>query len=259
MPRKPRIDIPGFYHIINKGVGGRVVFYKKEDFNKFEKLLCYCTESFDITLHSFCLMSNHYHLLLETKDDNLSKFMRQINMNYAIYFNKKYKRSGHLWQGRYKSWYVTDEAYFYSLILYIEHNPLKASIINDIGEYPYQSAYYILNNLELPVCLKNSWIVKNFTKNSEARSFLNSQIDKDALNELKNASMLIEAPQKDKKQNIEKLQKIFLNVKDKKERNKKILQAYKSGYSQHMIAKVLNLSQPTVNAIIKRGNTITIT
>jgi len=54
-------------------------------------------------------MKNHYHILLEITRENLSKFMRQLNMNYAIYFNKKYKRVGHLWQGRFKSWYVTDE------------------------------------------------------------------------------------------------------------------------------------------------------
>jgi len=72
-------------------------------------------------------MSKHYHLLIEIAQDeipqargqNLSKFMRQLNSDYAVYFNKKYKRSEHLWQGRFKSWYVTDEAYLYTLILYI--------------------------------------------------------------------------------------------------------------------------------------------
>ncbi len=259
MPRRPRVDIPGFYHIVNRGVEQRVVFYEKEDFKKFEGLLCGYAKSFDITLHSFSLMSNHYHLLLETKNEELSKFMRQINMNYAIYFNKKYKRSGHLWQGRYRSWYVTDEAYLYSLILYIEQNPLKAKIIDKVGEYPYQSAYYILNDLELPICLKNSWLVQNFSQKSEIKNFLNSSIDKDVLKELKSASMLVEAVQKSNKPNIEKLQKFFSKTKDRKDRNKKIVQAYKNGYSQHMIARTLGLSQPTVSAIIKRNSTITIT
>ncbi len=259
MPRKPRVDIPGFYHIINRGVEQRVVFYEKEDFKKFEELICDYAKSFDINLHSFSLMNNHYHLLLETKNEELSKFMRQINMNYAIYFNKKYKRAGHLWQGRYKSWYVTDEAYLYSLILYIEQNPIKAKIVNDIGEYPYQSAYYILNDLELPPCLKNSWLVKNFHKSKEIKNFLNSPLDKDILKELQKASMLIEATQKENKTDIKKLQKFFSNIDNIKERNKKICQAYKNGYSQHTIAKLLKLSQPTVSAIIKRNSTITIT
>ncbi len=259
MPRRPRVDIPGFYHIINRGVEQRVVFFEKEDFKKFEELLCSYASNFEINLHSFSLMSNHYHLLLETKNEELSKFMRQINMNYAIYFNKKYKRSGHLWQGRYRSWYVTDEAYLYSLILYIEQNPLKAKIIDNIGEYPYQSAYYILNDLELPICLKNSWLAKNFSNKSEIKDFLSSPLDKDTLKELQKASMLVEVAQKENKLTIDKLQKLFSNVKDKKERNKKIYQAYKKGYSQHKIAKLLGLSQPTVSAIIKRNSTITIT
>ncbi len=76
-----------------------------------------------------------YHLLIEIKQENLSKFVRQLNMNYAIYFNKKYKRSGHLWQGRFKSWFVTDEAYLYTLMCYIEQNPIKANIVKDREGY----------------------------------------------------------------------------------------------------------------------------
>ncbi len=252
MPRKLRIEIPGYYHIINRGVEQRVVFYQKEDFKKFEELLCDNLKVFDINLHSFCLMSNHYHILVETKNENLSKFMRQINMNYAIYFNKKYKRVGHLWQGRYKSVYITDEAYLYTLIQYIEQNPLKAKIIDKIGAYPYQSSYYLLNN-NIPKCLSNSWLSKNFGKKDGLEEFLYTKPDEDTLQELKKASMLTEAPNIKNNLNEKKLKNIFSNATDKKIRNKKIVSAYKKGYSQHLIAKVLGLSQPTVNAIIKRN------
>ncbi len=252
MPRKLRIGIPGYYHIINRGVEQRVVFYQKEDFKKFEELLCDNLKVFDIILHSFCLMSNHYHILIETKNENLSKFMRQINMNYAIYFNKKYKRVGHLWQGRYKSIYITDEAYLYTLIQYIEQNPLKAKITNEAGAYPYQSSYYLLNN-NIPKCLSNSWLSKNFVEKDGLEEFLYTKPDKDTLQELKKASMLTEAPNIKNDINEEKLKNMFSNVADKKIRNKKIVSAYKKGYSQHLIAVVLALSQPTVNAIIKRN------
>ena len=66
-------------------------------------------------------MDNHYHILIETSLENLSLFMRQVNSNYAIYFNKRYKRVGHLWQGRYKSWYIISDDYLYSLFKYIEY------------------------------------------------------------------------------------------------------------------------------------------
>lgn len=107
-------------------------------------------------------MSNHYHLLIEIEDENLSKFMRQINSNYAIYFNKKYKRVGHLWQGRFKSWYVTDEAYLYTLILYIEQNPLKAHMVKSVEEYPYSSAHLFLSPDGTNECLNNAWITQNY-------------------------------------------------------------------------------------------------
>ena len=112
MPRRLRIDDPGYYHIINRGVEKRKVFLEKEDKDKFlENLSNECIQH-EAILHSYVLMDNHYHLLLETKKDNLSSLMRQINSKYAIYFNKKYNRVGHLWQDRYKSWIIFDDSYF---------------------------------------------------------------------------------------------------------------------------------------------------
>ena len=263
MPRKPRIEIPGYYHIINRGVEQRVVFKEPEDYEYFIELMCLNAKNYNVNIHNYCLMSNHYHLLIETRNENLSKFMRQLNMNYAIYFNKKYHRSGHLWQGRFKSWYVTDEAYLYTLILYIEQNPLKAKIIKGVEDYPYSSAHYFLLPQQYNECLKESWITLQYQGDTEAiKAFLYSTVDTEQLQELKKASTLLEAPDIDKKPDEEKLKKMLSIAKDTKERNRLILQAYQEGYSQHMIAKVLDLAQPTVNGIIKRGKknyTITIT
>jgi len=254
MPRKPRIEIAGYYHIVNRGVEQRVVFKEAEDYEKFEELLCFYSSSYGVTIHNYCIMSNHYHLLIEIGEDRLSKFMRQINMNYAIYFNKKYKRSGHLWQGRFKSWFITDEAYLYTLILYIEQNPLKAKIINKIEEYPYSTAHYFLSKESLPDCLKNSYIAQNYHEDREAiEAFLNSPIDNSILQELKRGASLVEAPNIDKIAKEEDLKALFKDLIDKKDRNSKIVKAYKKGFSQHMIAKVLGISQPAVFGIIKRS------
>ena len=215
--------------------------------------MCFYAQSFHIVIHNYCLMSNHYHLLIETKQENLSKFMRQLNMNYAIYFNKKYKRVGHLWQGRFKSWYVTDEAYLYTLMRYIEQNPLKANMVKELKEYPYSSYRYFLNDKEIPQCLKNAWVVKNYKDDKEAiEAFLTSPTDNTQLQELRKASSLVEASNIDKRPKIEDCQKLFKNISDTKTRNKTIVKAYKQGYSQHMIAKVLGMSQSTISAIIKR-------
>jgi len=253
MPRKPRIEIAGYYHIINRGVEQRVVFEEKEDYEYFEELMCFYAKSFGITIHNYCLMSNHYHLLIDITHPNLSKFMRQLNMNYAIYFNKKHKRSGHLWQGRFKSWYVTDEAYLYTLMCYIEQNPLKAGMVKDIAHYPYSSYHYFLDNGNLPECLKNAWIAQHYKDDKEViAAFLTQPVDTTQLQELKKASSLAEAPNIGLKPDIDQLKRVFEETKETQERNRKIVQAYRQGYSQHMIAKVLGLNQATVQRIIKR-------
>jgi len=254
MPRKPRIEIAGYYHVINRGVEQRVIFKEAEDYEYFEELLCTYAPSYGVTIHNYCLMRNHYHLLIEIEDGMLSKFMRQINMNYAIYFNKKNKRSGHLWQGRFKSWFVTDEAYLYTLILYIEQNPVKAKIVRRPEEYPYSTAHYFLEEAKLPQCLKNSYIAQNYKNDKEAiEAFLHSSIDSSVLQQLKKGASLLEAPNIDKRPKEEDLKQLFENITDIKERNSKIVQAYKEGYSQHMMAKVLNISQPAVSGVIRRS------
>jgi len=252
MPRKPRIEIAGYYHIINRGVEQRVIFEEEEDYNYFEELLCTYAPSYGVTIHNYCMMSNHYHLLIEIKDGMLSKFMRQINMSYAIYFNKKNRRSGHLWQGRFKSWYVTDEAYLHTLILYIEQNPLKAKIVKSIEKYPYSTAHYFLEE-KLPQCLKNSYIAQNYQDNKEdIKAFLYSPIDSSVLQKLKTGASLLEAPNIDKRLKEEDLKAIFENIRDIKDRNSKIVQAYKDGYSQHLIARVLGMAQSTISGVVKR-------
>jgi REP element-mobilizing transposase RayT len=211
MPRKPRIEIAGYYHVLNRGVEQRVVFKESKDYEYFEELMCFYAKSYGITIHNYCLMSNHYHLLVEITQENLSKFMRQLNMNYSIYFNKKYKRSGHLWQGRFKSWYVTDEAYLYTLMCYIEQNPLKANMVSELKEYPYSSYHYFLNYKEIPECLENAWIVENYKEDKEAiKAFVTNPVDTGQLQELKRASSLVEAPNVDNKPKEEKLQALFL-------------------------------------------------
>jgi len=253
MARKPRIELAGKYHIINRGVAKMHIFKEPADYEYFEELMCFYAKSFGITIHNYCLMGNHYHLLIEIQSENLSKFMRQLNMNYSIYFNKKNKRVGHLWQGRFKSWYITDDAYLYILMCYIEQNPLKANMVKDIAEYPYSSYHYFLNYKEIPECLKDSWIVENYKEDVEAiEAFLTNPVDSSQLQELRKASSLVEAPNVDNRPNIDDLKALVAHNTNMQERNETIVKAYEQGYSQHMIAKVLGLNQATVQRIIKR-------
>ncbi len=252
MPRKPRIEIPGYYHVLNRGVERRTVFVEPEDYEHFIELMCSYAREYGIQIHNYCLMGNHYHLLLEINRPVLSKYMRQLGMNYAVYFNKKYRRSGHLWQGRYRSWYVTDEAYLYALMRYIEHNPLRAELVKHPQEYPYSSLHAFLDPTRRPSCLQHSRILQDYGNDAQAiQALLSEPVDHDQLRELKKAAAMIEAPEEEKPDEAS-LKRLFDNVDDTKERNRRILQAYEQGYSQHRIAKVLGLSQPTVHGIVKR-------
>ena len=254
MPRNPRVEMAGYHHVINRGVEQRKVYLDKSDFNAFLELLCRACSEYGVKVHSYALMSNHYHLLIETSRENLSMFMRRLNATYAIYFNKKYKRSGHLWQGRFKSWFVTDDSYLYTLIRYIEYNPLKAKLAEKTGEYPYSSAQYFVGNPQqsIPPCLKGSVMLEDFASDEERREFFQSGIDERILDEMQKASSLVVMNEKPKTDDRKRLQELFKKAKTKPQRNAKILKAYESGISQHRIAVFLSLSQPTVNGIIKR-------
>jgi len=117
--------------------------------------------------------------------------MRAINAQYASYFNKKYKRVGHLWQGRFKSWFVTDEVYLYTLIKYIEYNPLKAKIVTTLRDYSYSSYNAFINNNKAISCLKNSIMFTEFKNINDRVEFFDSWYDEEILKDIKKASRLV--------------------------------------------------------------------
>lgn len=246
----------GYYHIVNRGVEQRIIYKEHEDFEIFLTMLCSACKIYNVQLHGYVLMNNHYHLLIETTQENLSKFMKHINASYAIYFNKTYKRSGHLWQGRFKSWYVTDETYLYTLISYIHNNPVKAKIVNKAEEYRYSSHLAFIGVVEPIVCLKNSFIFTEFQDQNDRKAFLQSTMDESILHEIKKASNLVVTSINEKTLSTQRLQEIFANIVDNKDQNNKIFQAINEGFSQHTIAVFLGFSQPYINKIIKKMRAI---
>ena len=159
MPRRVRIELAGFHHVYNRAVERKYILQYPIDKDKFLEILNEVCEKYKLKIHSYCIMDNHYHLLLENSLENLSLAMRQLNSKYATYYNKKYNRVGHLWQDRFKSWYVLNENYLYILYKYIESNPVKANMTKNIGIYKYSSSYTILNNC-IEKCLDKSFIIK---------------------------------------------------------------------------------------------------
>ena len=182
--------------------------------------------------------------------ENLSLFMRQINSNYAIYFNKKYKRTGHLWQGRYKSWYIVEEQYLYDLFRYIEHNPIEAKISNRVGEYPFTLLATVLNsNQKVILCAKHSQLKKEIEYEG-IREHLEMALTDGELKELE-IRQKKKIVQKEYRYGYDKektLKEHFGDVKNKEERNKAIIKALEDGYTQAEIARYLRI---TASAIAK--------
>jgi len=254
MPTRPRVDFAGYHHIINRGVNRCNVFNHNVDKEMFLQIINKTAIIHKVILHDYCLMDNHYHLLIETQKENLSAFMRIVNANYAQFFNKKYKRSGHLWQGRYKSKYIISESYLYILLKYIENNPLEAFMHDKVSAYPYTLSYLIFNNQTYYPCCSDSILIREFDIKT-LNEFLGEPLSDKELQCLKTK----EKQKIDKKNNIieikqsKQFEEHFYDNTTKEDRNFAILNAYDDGYAQVDIAKHLNVSTSLVSKIIKSG------
>jgi len=253
MPRKSRFTSSGLYYLKNTGILGKVIFKEEEDYQFFESCLFTYSSDYDFILHNYALIGTQYHILLETHKENLSKFMGQLNAKYAQYYNRKYYSSGHLWQGRFQSWYIEDKAVFSSLVRYVEQKPYHSMKIYTMGTYKYSSFHYFLEPQYVPTALKNAWLLQEYPNDVfMTKRFCSTQITSNILQVL---HTLIAPKQKEKipnKLRLEALEKRFAKVLSKQERNTIIVKAYDEGYSQYELAKIVEVSQAAISGIIKR-------
>lgn len=149
MSRPLRIGYPNaFYHVTARGNERQAIYKSNKDREHFLEYLESATERYKAVIHVYCLMDNHYHILLQTPEGNLSQIMHHINGAYTNYFNTKRKRTGHLFQGRYKAFLVSIDEYAKELSRYIHLNPVRAGMVEKPGEYRWSSYkdYISLNN-----------------------------------------------------------------------------------------------------------------
>lgn len=140
MPRSARErSHSGIYHVMLRGINKQNIFEEVEDYEKLMELLRQSKETGAITLYGYCLMSNHIHLLLKEEKEPLEITMKRLGSKYAVWFNTKYQRVGHLFQDRFKSETVEDPPYFLTVVRYIHFNPVKAGLVKQPGDYPYSS------------------------------------------------------------------------------------------------------------------------
>jgi len=149
MPRQTRqISSTNIYHVMLRGINRQDIFEDKEDYVRFLTCMQQMLEPYDdlgnrqpplCSFYAYCLMSNHVHLLIKTHHEDIGATIKHLAVMYALYFNRKYSRAGHLFQDRFKSEPVNDIAYFTTLLRYIHQNPLKAGIVQNVSDYPWSS------------------------------------------------------------------------------------------------------------------------
>jgi REP element-mobilizing transposase RayT len=180
MARPLRITYPGaFYHVTSRGNERKAVFKSKRDRQKFLEYLESASQRYDARIHAYCMMDNHYHLLLETPSGNLPQIMRHINGAYTTYFNVKRDRSGHLFQGRYKAILVDIDEYAKELSRYIHLNPVRAKIVEAAEEYEWSSYIFYIGKQKPAKWLYRDFILGYFgkkvsTAQKEYQKFVNA-------------------------------------------------------------------------------------
>ena len=140
MPRTARkLSETGTYHLMLRGINRQVIFEDKQDFEHFIGVLAYGKEASGFELFAYCLMDTHVHILLRVGEEPLEILMRRIASKYVYWYNAKYQRIGHLFQDRFLSEPVNDDAYFITVLRYIHRNPIKADLCANADEYIYSS------------------------------------------------------------------------------------------------------------------------
>jgi len=278
MARPLRIEFPGaLYHITSRGNARQTIFLDEEDFTDFLTILGQVTRRYHFLLHSYCLMHNHYHLLIETPEGNLARGMRQLNGIYTQHVNKRHQRVGHILQGRYKSILIDKENYLLELSRYIALNPVRANLVEDPKDWPWSAYPQLIGcNQKIP-CLSTDWILAQFGPERKAaieayQEFVLSGIDvgsplekvkgqlflgpENFMDQIKHLiheqESLSEIPKKQRYAARPSLHEIFQG-KDKKAKEEQMYQAYQEyGYTLKDIAEYLGMHYTTVSKIIKR-------
>ncbi len=165
MARPLRIEFPGaLYHVTSRGDRREAIYENDADREAFLAVLATCVERFNWICHAYCLMTNHYHLLIETMDGNLSKGMRQLNGVYTQASNRRHGRLGHLFQGRFKGILVDKEAYWLELSRYIVLNPVRAGMVKHPKDWAWSSYRSMTGMSAVPPWLDVEGLLGQFAK-----------------------------------------------------------------------------------------------
>ncbi|MBI1820433.1 MAG: transposase, partial [Nitrospirae bacterium] len=165
MARPLRIQYPGaVYHITSRGNEKKPAYKDNQDRERFLTILQHVNQRYHWICHAYCLMSNHYHLLIETPDGNLSIGMRQLNGVYTQLFNQRRRRTGHLFQGRYKAILIEKDTHLLEACRYVVLNPVRAHMKKGPGAWKWSSYRATAGQGEAHPCLTVEWVLGQFSR-----------------------------------------------------------------------------------------------
>ena len=238
MARPLRIQFKGaLYHIISRGNERMMIFLEDPDRIKYLNILHTTIERFNWLCHVYCLMGNHYHLMIETPDANLAKGMKYLNQVYSQFFNWKYSRVGHVLQGRYKSYIVQKEAYLLHCCRYIVLNPWDAKLVEHPAEWKWSSYAATAGRIKPQPFLTTDWLLEIFGANVKRAS--------------KNYTRFVEADMNGKRSKLEYKYQLFLGSDEFAE---SILKRYGPFSAMKGINNTqLGFGRPSLNQILNGG------
>lgn len=276
MARPLRVQYPGaLYHVISRGNAKQDIFLDDKDRRGFLKWLKEAVKTHNLILHAYCLMGNHYHLLVETPDGNLSSAMRDLNGNYSQWFNVLRGRVGHLFEGRYKAFIIEKEAYLLTVARYIVLNPVRAGLVGHPRQWKWSSYNATAGVGKAPEWLHIDWLLGIFSKKRPLaakmyRGFVGDGLDVDPYEDLEHdfilgspqfvhwiwdnhtvgSETLKEYPREQRIVGRPTLEEIFVDGMTREERDAAIIFArIRCGYLTTEISKVVGLERSVVGRI----------
>jgi len=280
MSRPLRLEFPdALYHLTSRGDRREDIYEDDVDRGAFLDVLSSVIEQFNWTCYAYCLMSNHYHLLVQTPDANLSKGMRQLNGVYTQAYNRRHNKTGHLFQGRYKSILVDEDSYLLELSRYIVLNPVRAGMTRRVDQCKWSSYLAMVGEVAAPGWLASDYLLSQFSVQRKTairryREFVQDGLRRDSIwAQLNNQIYLGDQNfidrlqqhigEKEKDLQIPKIQKrsiakrIQEYAKMSRSRDEAIVKAYASGaYSYQELGEYFGLHFTRIGKIVRmnRGN-----
>jgi putative transposase len=285
MARPLRIEFPGgLYHVTARGNGRLDIYIDDSDRERFLAVLESVVARYHVLCHAYCLMGNHYHLLLETPEANLSRAMRQLNGVYSQGFNRCHRRSGHVFEGRFHAQVVDKQAYLRAVCRYIVLNPVRAGLVVHPCQWPWSSYAATAGEQPVPAFLSVDWVLalgdtperadaerryRRFVAAGLAGTVMPLELDPSSLlvgaaavplharAQMRHATPLVEIPRAQRFALRLPLATLFSGVTSRGDCDARCASAVRDhGYTMKAVAAFLGVHYVTVGRAVRRGEAV---